>query len=119
MTHRSSENPGRLQQWWTSLMQILHTPVSDLGRPGDNHSAKDDAKNRLKLVLMHDRTNLSPTLLESMRDELMGVIAKYVEIDEKALELYLEQESNTIALVANISVVRRDDTNKEVSQPSG
>jgi cell division topological specificity factor len=69
-------------------------------------SAKEEAKNRLQLVLMHDRTRLSPTLMESMRDELVEVISKYVEIDKSALNLSLEQEADTIALVANISVVR-------------
>lgn len=72
--------------------------------PPDNSRAK--AANRLKLVLMHDRTQLSPQTMESMRDELVTVISKYVEIDQRALELTLESESNTIALVANIPILR-------------
>ncbi len=72
----------------------------------DLHTARTDAKNRLKLVLMHDRTQLSPALLEQMRDEMVQVISKYVEIDNSALELNLESESNSIALVANIPVLR-------------
>ena len=64
------------------------------------------ARNRLKLVLMHDRTQLSPEMMEKMRDELVEVISKYVEIDNDALDINLESESNTIALVANIPVVR-------------
>lgn len=65
-----------------------------------------DARNRLKLVLMHDRTKLSSETIEQMRDELVGVISKYVEIDKEALELKLESESDTMALVANIPVLR-------------
>lgn len=72
----------------------------------DMHTARNDAKNRLKLVLMHDRTQLSPVLLEQMRDDMVEVISKYVEIDKQALEVNLESESNTIALVANIPVLR-------------
>lgn len=73
----------------------------------DLQTARSDAKNRLKLVLMHDRTQLSPVLLEQMRDEMVEVISKYVEIDKSHLELNLESdESNTIALVANIPVLR-------------
>lgn len=68
--------------------------------------AKNDAKNRLRLVLMHDRTQLSPVVLEQMRDDMVEVISKYVEIDKNALEVNLESESNTIALVANIPVLR-------------
>lgn len=69
-------------------------------------SARIEACNRLKLVLMHDRTRLSPGLLEQMRDELVEVISKYVEIDRDALDLNLETESDTIALVANIPILR-------------
>lgn len=64
------------------------------------------ARNRLKLVLMHDRTQLSPAMMEKMRDELVEVIARYVEIDKQALQINFESESNTIALVANIPVLR-------------
>lgn len=72
----------------------------------DMHSARGDAKNRLRLVLMHDRTQLSPIVLGQMRDDMVEVISKYVEIDKEALEVNLESESNTIALVANIPVLR-------------
>lgn len=68
--------------------------------------SKDDAKNRLKLVLMHDRSQLSPGEMEQMRDELVEVISRYVEIDKEALDLCLEAETNTIALVANIPIAR-------------
>lgn len=72
-----------------------------------NHSGSgSDARNRLKLVLMHDRTKLSSETIEKMRDELVAVISKYVEIDKEALELKLESESDTMALVANIPVLR-------------
>jgi cell division topological specificity factor len=91
------------------LNKLFHL---DLGKPQPNKSIEDEAAksketacNRLKLVLMHDRTQLSPDILEKMRDELVEVISKYVEIDQNALELNLETESNTIALVANIPVL--------------
>jgi len=110
----ASPPTGRLLQWWIGLFQKMSAaPVIQplTGKPNPfaqtmPATAKDEAKNRLQLVLMHDRTQLSPTLIESMRDELVEVISKYVEIDKSALDLSLEQESNTIALVANISVVR-------------
>lgn len=69
-------------------------------------NSKNDACNRLKLVLMHDRSKLSPGTLAEMRDELVDVISKYVEIDREALDLNLENETDTIALVANIPIVR-------------
>jgi cell division topological specificity factor len=71
-------------------------------------TARNAAYNRLKLVLMHDRTQISPAVLEKMRDDMMEVISRYLIIDRSDLDLRLENdpESNTIALVANIPVLR-------------
>ena len=92
---------------WVDPPTRQHVPTTARGAGlSDLPTARSDAKNRLRLVLMHDRTQLSPVLLEKMRDEMVGVISKYVEIDKDALELNLESESNTIALVANIPVLR-------------
>ncbi len=82
------------------------TAIEQYSAMHDMHTARSDAKNRLRLVLMHDRTQLSPVMLEQMRDDMVEVISKYVEIDKEALEVNLESESNTIALVANIPVLR-------------
>lgn len=96
--------------WLRKLVDWVDPPQStitmDSTLAADMHTARNDAKNRLKLVLMHDRTQLSPVLLEQMRDDMVEVISKYVEIDKQALEVNLESESNTIALVANIPVLR-------------
>jgi cell division topological specificity factor MinE len=75
-------------------------------REACSFDSKEDAKNRLKLVLMHDRSQLSPAQMEQMRDEIVEVISRYVEIDRDALDLCLEAETNTIALVANIPILR-------------
>lgn len=93
---------------WLSKLFNLETykeAGASLGASGAK-DARTEASKRLKLVLMHDRTQLSPAMLETMRDELVEVISKYVEIDKSALDLCLESESNTIALVANIPVIR-------------
>lgn len=64
------------------------------------------ATNRLKLVLMQDRTNLTPFLLERMRGEMIDVLSKYVEMDKEALELNFEQEGDQMALMLSIPVIR-------------
>lgn len=96
--------------WLRELVDWIDPPQQAVSAAPlqDMHSARNDARSRLKLVLMHDRTQLSPVLLVQMRDEMVKVISKYVEIDEAALELNLEsgEESNTVALVANIPVLR-------------
>lgn len=71
---------------------------------GEN--TKETATNRLRLVLMHDRTNLDSETMEKMRDELLEVISKYVVVDEELLDLNLASEGDAIALLASIPIVR-------------
>ena len=76
----------------------------------EEHSeSKNVAINRMKLVLMQDRTNLTPFLLEKMRGEMIDVLAKYVEMDKEALELSFEQEGEQMALMLSIPVIRAKD----------
>ncbi len=69
-----------------------------------DNGSKNMAKERLRLVLVHDRTSISPQLLETLKADLIQVISNYMEIDESALEVNLDANGNTVALVANIPV---------------
>lgn len=75
----------------------------------EEESAKDVACNRLRVVLMQDRTNLTPELMERMRKELVELLSKYVEMDKDALELNLEQDGDQVALMLSIPVIRAKD----------
>ncbi len=66
--------------------------------------SKNVAKERLRLVLIHDRASISPQLLETLKKEIIQVISNYMEIDETSLEVNLDSSGNTMALVANIPV---------------
>lgn len=74
------------------------------------NSPKDTAKDRLKLILIHDRADLSPELLENIKEELLNVIAKYVEINQSDVEISLttvsETQGDSPALIANIPIKR-------------
>lgn len=72
-------------------------------------SAKETACNRLRVVLMQDRTNLTPELMERMRKEMVELLSKYVEMDKDALELNLEQDGDQVALMLSIPVIRAKD----------
>ncbi len=72
-------------------------------------SAKDTACNRLRVVLMQDRTNLTPELMDRMRRELVELLSKYVEMDKEALDLSLEQDGEQVALMLSIPVIRAKD----------
>ena len=55
-------------------------------------SSKNVAKDRLKLVLMHDRANCSPDLIEMIKNDIMAVLAKYVDIGDTDLDVAISQE---------------------------
>ena len=83
----------------------------------EEESAKETAINRLRVVLMQDRTNLTPELLEKMRKELIDLLSKYVEMDKDALELNFEQEGDQVALMLSIPVIRAKDE-EEILPPA-
>lgn len=62
------------------------------------------AKERLRLVLVQDRAMLSPGLLDSLKEDLIEVISKYMELDVTGLEVNLESQDQSVALVASIPV---------------
>lgn len=69
-------------------------------------SSRDIARDRLKVVLIQDRANLAPDVMENLRDDIIRVISNYMEINKNDMELSLENEANSVALVANIPVSR-------------
>ena len=72
------------------------------------------AKDRLKLVLMHDRTDIPAPMMEAMRRDLVAVLSKYLEIDDSELDVALEKADGTVALVANIPIRRvREKSERE------
>ena len=83
-----------------------------------NTSSRDTAKERLHLVLMQDRANVSADLLDLMRQEIIEVIKKYIDIDESALDVRLKNQANedgtqgAPVLYANIPILNIKDENK-------
>lgn len=94
------------------ILQNLYNKVIGFFRQTDaeqQESTKDTACNRLRVVLMQDRTNLTPELMERMRREMVELLSKYVEMDKDALELNLEQDGEQVALMLSIPVIRAKD----------
>jgi cell division topological specificity factor len=76
---------------------------------GRNKSA-NSAKERLQLVLIHDRTDLTPAELESLKDDLIQTISRHIDIDPAAVTINVAQDGRSQRLVADIplrSVSRR------------
>ena len=95
-----------------SLLSDLYNTVAKFFRQTEEttgDASKSVATNRLKLVLMQDRTNLTPRILEQMRSELIELLCRYVELDKELLDLNFEQEGDQVALMLSIPVIRAKD----------
>ena len=80
-------------------------------------NSKEDAKNRLKLVLIQDRAMLPSGVLENMKDDILKVLSKYVEIEKSRLNIEVcpcDDDPRKIALVANIPILK--SSNREVTK---
>jgi cell division topological specificity factor len=71
------------------------------GEPASSEIAKD----RLRLVLVQDRVNLSAEKMNDLKDDLIKVISKYVEIDRDGIEIALTQNARQSRLTANIPLM--------------
>jgi cell division topological specificity factor len=69
---------------------------------GSNNKSASQAKERLKLVLIHDRTDLDPDVIDCLKDEILKIISKYVEIDPAAVRISLAHEGREQRLMADI-----------------
>ena len=89
-------------------------------------SSKDTAKERLHLVLMQDRANVSADFLDLMKQEIIEVIKKYIDIDESAMDVRLTNKENNDgtngapALYANIPIINiKDEARKNAKVEQG
>jgi cell division topological specificity factor len=73
--------------------------------PGmSDRNSRQEVKNRLKLVLAHDRAAIAPEMLEAMRREILEVVSRYVDLDSEAMELSLDSSDRMTILVANLPI---------------
>ena len=84
-------------------------------------NSKETAKERLQIVLMQDRANVSADFLDLMRQEIIEVIKKYIDIDEEAMDVRLTNKENedgtqgAPALYANIPIVNIKEETKKMA----
>ncbi len=68
------------------------------------NKSKDIAKERLQFVLVHDRINLSPEEMKSLREEMLEVLKKYIDVDDQNVKMELNKKEDIMALVANFPI---------------
>lgn len=109
-------------------MEMFENIVNFFKRLGKNENketigSKNKAKERLHLVLMQDRANVSADFLELMKQEIIEVIKKYIEVEENEIDVRLTNEvkedgtTGAPSLYANIPILNiRNDMKKEVEE---
>ena len=69
-----------------------------------NKNSRQEAKRRLQLVIAHDRSSLAPDVISAMREEILDVVARYVDIDREEMEFGLENSDRITALIVNLPI---------------
>jgi cell division topological specificity factor len=73
---------------------------------GTRHpSSRDQAKERLKLVLVNDRTDMTPAMLQTLKDELIAVVSKHLDIDPERVHISIGEGNQRDRLVAEIPML--------------
>ncbi|MFN2271696.1 MAG: cell division topological specificity factor MinE [Anaerolineae bacterium] len=74
-------------------------------RKGRKTSSGKVAKERLRLVLAHDRAHISPGLLDTLKDEIISVISRHIDIDADSVQVTISQSARESRLVADIPLL--------------
>lgn len=82
------------------LKDILQTINSWTG----SNSTRYEAKSRLELVLANDRAGVNPEIINKMRQEILEVVSRYIDIDVEQTEFYIQTNERTTSLSANLPI---------------
>ena len=102
---------------WENIINFF----KNLNKKDQDDKSKRAAKERLHLVLLQDRANFSAEFLELMKQEIIDVIKKYIEVDENEIDVRLTNKTNTDgttgapALYANIPIMSLKNEAKKAS----
>lgn len=98
----------------TELLERIFT------RGNSPKSSRETARRRLQIVLAHDRADLTPAMVEKMRQEILELVSRYVELDTEEVEFALESDKRTTALIASLPIrAVKPDANPQEDKPEG
>jgi cell division topological specificity factor len=88
---------------------MIHEFLEALFPHINGESSRLQVKKRLQSIVAHDRTELTPQMLDMMRKEILDVVSRYVEIDVEGLDFSLESDRRMTSLIANLPIRRVKD----------
>ena len=86
------------------MLEFLRWLLNQRDVDKDRERTKDTARQRLQLVLMHDRLDLAPEKMENMKKEIWEVVSRYMVVDEDFMEFEVRRLDELMVLVSNIEV---------------
>ena len=78
--------------------------LSAIRRVFKDKNSSEVARERMQFVLMHDRVDLTPDIMEGLKNDILAVFARYMEIDQSSIQVNLEQGKGYTALVSNVHI---------------
>ena len=89
---------------------------NNLSRMFGREKSGETAKERLRLVLMSDHLSLAPDLVEQMKQDLVAVVSRYMEVDRDKIDVRFEHQDSVFAMLANVPII---SVNRTPSPPAG
>ena len=86
------------------MLDFLRWLINQKEPSQDQERSKDTARNRLRLVLIQDRMDLSPELMSAMKREIWQVVSRYMVVDDDFIEFEIRRLDELMVLVSNIQV---------------
>ncbi len=90
------------------MLEFLRWLLNQRDLDKERGNTKDTARQRLQLVLWHDRLDLPPEKMQAMKQEMWAVVSKYMIIEEDFLEFEVRQLDELMVLVSNIQFKELD-----------
>ncbi len=90
------------------MLEFLRWLINQREQDKHRERTKDTARQRMRLVLMHDRLDLAPDTMENMKREIWEVVSRYMVVEDDFMEFEVRRLDELMVLVSNIQVKELD-----------